>query len=1030
MVDIGTAFLRGAQAFLNSRLGHMSATTWNDTGPLLGSIVTFDTTAREAALAELKADIDAMEPIANEIGKKIKKQTELISKMVKESEQDLDDDDFGLDQAARVSIRIGMVLTAADEAYAIIATELAKDAGGAVDPAVRDGLMDLWKPWSQPFEDAGAGAQNKLDQLGRLVGFDDLVSDLGKVLSLDREDDGFRLVAKLDKSGQVHLGAITLDQVSFEAFLQFSDRQVADPTEEEKKSLVQRGDKWFIGDVAIGGLRLRTILQPGLTNDPLLAKVMPGSTDPKSTTRTAISLDTAQGLYLGDGRGNERAVLPVRFSFPGVELREMAFGLVRNPAREVTAFEITTSIAAKLGSAVGMQVVGAGFVVTPEGVVEQQAVFDLPVSPRWPDAIGLRIKAGPITGGGFLEREERTYKVGGQDVKRVEFGGVLQLQVLKAGVSADRDPLARPVLARARDGHPLPRRGRARASASRWNGIGGILAIDRGLDLDELRSGMEEHIIDRVLFPEDPVSEAPKLLEKVAHVFPARDGGFVVGPIVELGWGSQAKFVELKLGVVLALPDPAVVILGALRVRPPVKDAPITDLRADLFVAITPDHLLVFASLRDSKIAGFTVEGDLGLYVQWAGEGGFELSVGGFHPEYTKLTGRAPQARRAGPAQDRPVAVDVDHLRDQGLLRRHRRLGPARHRRPLHRRLLGHRGQGLGHARHDLHLVAAVRLQGHARGGRRGRAARLHLLLDHAPRLAGGHAPVPPRRPRQGRRLVPADLRRGRRPDHLGRRPGSGAPGGQRAGARRRRPARARAWSATLPAHASQMVTLAGVEDVEGRIAHPMAGLEVSQTQVPLGVRISHLGASPVTADMVTLGAPTSTTSGEAAAVSELRMPFAVGHFFDLDGEKLLARSGFEQLPGGCRIAAATTPRLGATASERVAYRTYVRNEDDRSRPDLRDDLVFASFAGRYAAQSVVGRRVQEAGNPYLRHAPVTGPVVDVAAQGSSVVSDAFTGTALDALGGLGLLSGTEASLVTDALQAAGVAATRTTARG
>ena len=261
------------------------------------------------------------------------------------------------------------------------------------------------------------------------------MGELGKVLSLDREGGGFKLVATFDKTGQVHLGAITLDQVSFEAFLHLNDHQVANPTEEEKKSLVQRGDKWFIGDVAIGGLRLRTILQPGITSDKLLAKVMPGSEDPKATTRTAISLDTAQGLYLGDGRGNGRAVLPVRFSFPGVELREMAFGLVRNKEREVTAFEITTSIAATMGDAVGLQVVGSGFVVTPEGVVEQQAVLDLPVSPRWPDAIGLRIKAGPITGGGFIERKERTYKVDGQDVKRVEFGGVIQLQILKAGVS-------------------------------------------------------------------------------------------------------------------------------------------------------------------------------------------------------------------------------------------------------------------------------------------------------------------------------------------------------------------------------------------------------------------------------------------------------------------------------------------------------------------------------------------------------------------------------------------------------------------
>lgn len=1035
MVDIATGFIRGVQAFLNSRLGHMSETTWKDGKSFVGSMVTLDGPAHQAALDRLKADVEAMTPLVEPIVKKIDKQTALISKLFKESKEDLKQDDFHLDQAARVSIRIGMCLAAADEAYAIVATELAKDAGGTVDPAIRDGLMDLWKPWAQPFQDVGATAENKLNQLGRLVGFDDLVDDLGKVLSLDREGGGFKLVASIDKSGQVKLGAITLDQVSFEAFLQFSDREVASPTEEEKKSLVQRGEKWFIGDVAIGGLRLRTILQPGITQDPLLAKVMPGSEAPKATTKTAISLDTAQGLYIGDGRGNERAVLPVRFSFPGVELREMAFGLVRNPAREVTAFEITTSIAAKMGDAVGMQVVGAGFVVTPEGVVEHQAMFQLPVSPRWPDAIGLRIKAGVITGGGYIERKERTFKVDGQDVKRVEFGGVIQLQILKAGVTAivilSPDPFSLVLVMGVRFPAAIEL-----SFGFTWNGIGGILAIDRGLDVDELRSGMKDHIIDRMLFPEDPVTEAPKLLDKVSHVFPPRPGGFVVGPIVELGWGSQAKFVELKLGVVLALPDPTVVILGSVRVRPPAKPVPITDIRADVFVAITPDYLLLFASMRDSKLAGFKVEGDLGLYVQWAGEGAFELAVGGFHPEYEKLTGSKPKlgsmdrlkidlspAKRLSFVIKAYFAVTAGsvQLGVDGRFHADFEVIEARAWVTLDMifiwspRFAFKVSLEVG-AEVELFgcTLCSVLLRGSLEGTRPFKLAG-HIKVDvwflptfdeDVGPITWGDSEAPPLPEVSPLGIAASALRE---PE---------------------------SWKATLPPHASQLVTLAGVDDVAGRIAHPMAALEVSQTAVPLGVKISHVGASPVSADMVTLGAPVS-TAGPAAAISELRMPFAVGHYFDLEGEKLLARSGFEQLPGGCRIAAATTPKVGATAHERVAYRTYVRNEDEWFRPELLEGVAFAAFKGAYAAQSVVGRRVQETGNPYLRHNPVVGPDdtrVDVARAGTSVVSDAMTGVALDGLGALGgpggLLGVTEAALVTEALDAAGVAATRTTVRG
>ena len=51
-------------------------------------------------------------------------------------------------------------------------------------------------------------------------------------------------------------------------------------------------------------------------------------------------------------------------------------------------------------------------------------------------------------------------------------------------------------------------------------------------------------------------------------------------------------------------------------------------------------------------------------------------------------------------------------------------------------------------------------------------------------------------------------------------------------------------------------------------MAHPMAALEVVQSAVPLGVKISHVGESPVKADMVTIGDP-STSAGALAALSE-----------------------------------------------------------------------------------------------------------------------------------------------------------------
>ena len=195
-------------------------------------------------------------------------------------------------------------------------------------------------------------------------------------------------------------------------------------------------------------------------------------------------------------------------------------------------------------------------------------MFPWDVAPRWPDAIGLRVKAGPIKGGGFIERKVRIYGTGDDKRELVEFGGIIQLEILKVGVYAigilSPDPFSLVLVMGVRFPTAIEL-----SFGFTFNGIGGILAINRRVDTGELIKGMQTHFIDRVLFPDDPVAEAPKILDQVAHVFPPHEGGFVVGPIVELGWGSQAKIVEAKIGVILALPDPKLIMLGAVRVRAP-----------------------------------------------------------------------------------------------------------------------------------------------------------------------------------------------------------------------------------------------------------------------------------------------------------------------------------------------------------------------------------------------------------------------------------------------------------------------------
>lgn len=1008
MTDITTGFVKGVEAFMTSRLSDLAEGAWNDTGSLLESVADTDMPEIEANFNKLKADVEAMTSIVQGVVNKIEKQTALIKKMIADSETDLNSDDFNIDTAARVAVRIGTALAAADEAYRIIATELAKNADGKVNETIRDGLMELWNPWVQPFTNVGAAATEVLNGFGKLLGIDDLFGDLKKTLTLKR-NGVFELVVKTTEVKNKKFGALTLDGIAVEGFLRFSDQEVSDPTEAEKTEFILRGEKYYRPDIAILGLRVHTTIQPGLTEDPLLKKIMPGSKEPTSSTSTAISLDTAQGLYLGDGRKNEQAVLPIRLSLPGFEIREVALSIKRDADRGVPAFEIISTIAAEIEKVVGLLIEGSGLVITLDGDPSSSAVFDLLVSPRWPDRIGLKIDAGPVSGAGYIGRVERIYKNGDVEIKRQEFGGFINLKIMNFGVSTvvilSPDPFSLVMVMGVRFPTAIDL-----GFGFTLNGIGGILGLERGLSIPALRDAIKDQIVDRLLLPDLPsIDGAPKLIEQVAQIFPPRDGGFVIGPAAEIGWGSQAKFIAIKVAVVLALPDPSITIIGGIRIQAPAKEVALTDLRADLFATINAARLLLFGTLRDSKIGPIKIKGDMGLLIEWEGDGAFELSIGGFHPSYEKLTGKksglgkldritidlSPAdflkavvqgyfAVTAGTVQfgvDGRLAADFKvvkvtvwlgldvifmwspHFAFEALLR------------------LGANVELFGKS------VAGVEFNGTFKGMQpfelSGRVKVKFLFWtfdenlgpitwgDPAPALAASVDPL---------MMAVSGLR---------------AP---------------EAWKALLPEHANQLVTLTDFTPPDGTIvAHPLAGLEITQNAVPLGHRIDRIGTAQVTTNMITLDTPTMTNSS-VSAVSEVKGPFAPGHYFAIEGEKLLARGGFEQLQNGIRISGQTTPVAGPAKELTVSYKIYLRGSDGAA--TLSDWKPMMQFTDAHISSSLIARGAEHQKNPYLT-APAKAPVsLDDA--GTSILTDSTTGARI--LDSLGPLNATQATMILDAL--------------
>jgi hypothetical protein len=262
------------------------------------------------------------------------------------------------------------------------------------------------------------------------------------------------------------------------------------------------------------------------------------------------------------------------------------------------------------------------------------------VLPKPPSAAGLRLRSGLVNGGGFLRYVE----------KKSEYGGMLDLQFGTIGITAFGlfvpEPFSLVVVI------GIVFRPRIELSFGfTLNGLGGIIAVNRTLSSTALAKALQEGGLDQLLFPRDPVAAAPRILDTLGAVFPESRGGFVVGPIALLGWGSQSGFVKAKLGVILSLPDPVIAVLGVLTVVVPTPETPrelrTVDFHLEIFASFTADYFLIRGELVNSKLAKVTASGSMGLLIRWGGEAEFAISAGGFSPRFSQPPELAEMKRLA-----------------------------------------------------------------------------------------------------------------------------------------------------------------------------------------------------------------------------------------------------------------------------------------------------------------------------------------------------------------------------------------------
>ncbi|MEJ8853607.1 DUF6603 domain-containing protein [Variovorax robiniae] len=367
--------------------------------------------------------------------------------------------------------------------------------------------------------------------------------------------------------------------------------------------------------------------------DGFLSSILPaGGMQAKGDLGIAWSSD--KGLTLR-GSASLEASIPVGLSFGGVTLS--AITLAVRPQDASIATEVSASVKASIGpmTAVLDRIGIAGLLSFPSnGGNLGVANLDLGFKP--PSGIGLTVEAsGVLTGGGFLFHD---------DVQKV-YAGVLQLSLhetiaLKAfGLIATQMPDGRPgfsmiIFITAEDFRPIPL-----GMGFTLQGIGGMVAVNRTFDQDVLRAGLKNDTLGTLLFPRDPVANAPAIIRSLATAFPALRGSYLLGILARIGWATPT-LVLLDLALILQFgARKRLLVLGRISSMLPSRENDLIRINLDAMGVLDFDEgtASIDAVLVDSRLVHkFALTGAMALRARWKkGPGaGFVLAVGGFNPRF------------------------------------------------------------------------------------------------------------------------------------------------------------------------------------------------------------------------------------------------------------------------------------------------------------------------------------------------------------------------------------------------------------
>ncbi|MDQ3019719.1 MAG: hypothetical protein M3R36_03995 [Bacteroidota bacterium] len=396
-----------------------------------------------------------------------------------------------------------------------------------------------------------------------------------------------------------------------------------------------RGSFFIEGAISGGKILIDTS-----SGDGFLQKLLPLNGF-ESNFDIGFGFSSENGIYF-NGSGALEIRLPVHIDIGPIEINGLTFAVKFKDG--VIPVELGADIKAELGPlVVVVENIGlrASFSFPSNNRGNLQPLqMDIGFKP--PNGLGLSINAGAVVGGGYLFF----------DFEKEEYAGVLELTI--AGfISAKAIGLITTKMPDGSKGFSMLIIITAEfmppfqlSFGFTLVGVGGLLGLNRTVLLDPLREGVRTGAVNSIMFPQNVIANAPRIISDLKSIFPPYEGKFLIGPMAKIGWGTPT-LISLSLGLIIEIPG-NLAILGVLKIALPEERIAVIQIQVLFVGTIDFDKKMITfdASLYESRILIMTLEGDMAVRLKWGDGPDFILTVGGFHPSYTPPPLSLPSLRR------------------------------------------------------------------------------------------------------------------------------------------------------------------------------------------------------------------------------------------------------------------------------------------------------------------------------------------------------------------------------------------------